>query len=65
MILFVSLPLFAVMALVLVGFVFALYLGVNYYGVDIWLAGLTVLVWGIAAIVVFWSADMAEQACVE
>jgi hypothetical protein len=48
------------LVLFLAGAAIAFWMGVSYYGFDIWAVAATVAIWGILALLVFWSADMAD-----
>lgn len=55
-------PLLIALALLLAGFALGMWLGAWYYGFNVWLVALTVVLWGIMSPLVFWSADTAWTA---
>lgn len=48
------------LVLFLAGAALGFWVGVAFYGFDIWAVAATVAIWGILAPLVFWSADMAD-----
>lgn len=60
MIVFLLTDLWLFLGLFLAGAALGFWMGVSYYGFDLWAVAATVAIWGILSLLVFWSADMAD-----